>query len=359
MAPILVLCCAGDIRVATLSAYLADITARVSRAYSQNLSQLLNGYSSQLKWWVELEGSKYLDLSPLPLSSGSANARLSSLVSGDGAFLAARLGLTEVESYLLRMRSKEWGLAKKLLWEAITLTCPRLGEASFLALGTQSGFYSVDSSKDVFKFLDLYSASTQEIDLLVSWLAGENFLLGNNSPDVTSPQGLEPFFVANPWTKSREGKSVLVIHPFTDTIRTQYEHKTAVILRRKSILPEFQLRTIKVPITLNRGSHWKLKNFDKSWFINLSTIQALMERDEFDIAIVGAGAYGLPLGTFAKKIGRKAVVMGGATKLLFGIRGRRWEGREQYARLMNSHWVRPQESETSPKQLQIEGGAYW
>ena len=46
---------------------------------------------------------------------------------------------------------------------------------------------------------------------------------------------------------------------------------------------------------------------------------------DFEIAIIGAGAYGLPLGAFIKKIGRQAIHLGGATQILFGVRRARWE----------------------------------
>lgn len=89
-------------------------------------------------------------------------------------------------------------------------------------------------------------------------------------------------------------------------------------------------------IILNCGSHWKHKNFDKSWFFNLLTMQALRERDEVDAPIIGARAYGLPLGFSTKKTWRKAVVLGRASQSLSGTSGGRWESREKSVQLMNS-----------------------
>jgi hypothetical protein len=35
---------------------------------------------------------------------------------------------------------------------------------------------------------------------------------------------------------------------------------------------------------------------------------------EFDVALIGAGAYGLPLAACVKRLGKKAIHMGGVTK---------------------------------------------
>ena len=47
--------------------------------------------------------------------------------------------------------------------------------------------------------------------------------------------------------------------------------------------------------------------------------------------------------------------MGGATQLLFGIKGKRWDDMGIY----NGYWVRPDETER-PKGLEkVEEGCYW
>ena len=40
----------------------------------------------------------------------------------------------------------------------------------------------------------------------------------------------------------------------------------------------------------------------------------------FDIALIGCGAYGFPLAAFVKGIGKKAVHIGGPLQLFFGIK---------------------------------------
>jgi hypothetical protein len=58
-------------------------------------------------------------------------------------------------------------------------------------------------------------------------------------------------------------------------------------------------------------------------------------------------------------MGKKGVHLGGATQLLFGIRGKRWDDDPDLQPLYNEHWVRPH-SEEVPKDFQtLEKGAYW
>ena len=50
-----------------------------------------------------------------------------------------------------------------------------------------------------------------------------------------------------------------------------------------------------------------------------------MDAADYDVAIVGAGAYSLPLAAHARDTGHAAIQMSGATQLLFGIKGKRWD----------------------------------
>ena len=77
------------------------------------------------------------------------------------------------------------------------------------------------------------------------------------------------------------------------------------------------------------------------------------------MALLGCGAYGLPLAAAIKGMGRPVLQLGGALQLLFGIRGRRWEAMPPFAALMNEHWVRPLPEETPVAADKVDGGCYW
>ena len=76
-------------------------------------------------------------------------------------------------------------------------------------------------------------------------------------------------------------------------------------------------------------------------------------------AILGAGAYGFPLGARLKQQGKQAIHLGGSTQILFGIKGRRWDKRPNVAKHYNEHWVYPLEHE-KPQNVEAAGvTAYW
>jgi hypothetical protein len=84
-----------------------------------------------------------------------------------------------------------------------------------------------------------------------------------------------------------------------------------------------------------------------------------MDAVDYDVCIIGAGAYGLPLGAHAKLRGKVAIHMGGATQILFGIKGRRWDHHEVIGRLYRDSWVRPRPSEIPRAAGSVEDGCYW
>jgi len=80
---------------------------------------------------------------------------------------------------------------------------------------------------------------------------------------------------------------------------------------------------------------------------------------QFDVAIVGAGAYSIPVLAHAKLLGKFAIHLGGAVQILFGIKGRRWDSHEIGSRFYNNYWSRPLEEETPKNTAIIEDSCYW
>lgn len=156
-----------------------------------------------------------------------------------------------------------------------------------------------------------------------------------------------------PWTISLRGKKVLVVHPFKKTIEAQFARREEVSGVRE-VLPSFHLSVIKPPISLGseygKGEPWK------------TSFQELVEtvlQADFEVAIIGAGGFGAPLAHAVSAAGRKAIHTAGATQLMFGIRGKRWDRDSQLARVFDSTWVRPIEDDLSPEIKALDGtGAY-
>ncbi|HEY4111801.1 hypothetical protein [Puia sp.] len=217
-----------------------------------------------------------------------------------------------------------------------------------------AGFFPV-TEEMLGRFSELMLADLKNVDILGSWLKDEIFFreqLGGAKRVML--EDLEPFFVERPWTAALRGKKVLVVHPFEETIRQQYLRKDQLF--DNGLLPEFELHTVKAALTL-AGERSKYNN----WFEALEQMKGEIAAQDYDICILGCGAYGLPLAAFVKSCGKKAIHLGGVTQLLFGIKGRRWENYivYPYENLYNDYWVRPGSAE-KPKNAQVvEGACYW
>lgn len=91
-----------------------------------------------------------------------------------------------------------------------------------------------------------------------------------------------------------------------------------------------------------------------------------LSKRDFDVCILGCGAYGFPLAAHVKRMGKQAMHTGGITQVLFGITGNRWETEEKYLKVFpyiptykNEYWVRPSSADTPPNAVGIEGACYW
>ena len=164
---------------------------------------------------------------------------------------------------------------------------------------------------------------------------------------------MEPYDYAQPWSRALAGKKVLVIHPFAKTIEAQYQ-KREHLWENPDVLPEFELHTIKAVQTIAGEK----SEFD-TWFDALHYMEQQMDAIDYDVAIIGCGAYGFSLAAHAKHMGKKAVHLGGATQILFGVKGKRWDDMPAVNKFYNEQWVYPSAEETPKHKERVEGGCYW
>jgi hypothetical protein len=149
------------------------------------------------------------------------------------------------------------------------------------------------------------------------------------------------------------GLKVLVVHPFVDSIRHQYSRRSELFADQR-VLPGFELDLLKPPQTL-APAFCKFS----SWLQAMDHLDAQVLERSFDVALIGCGAYGLPLAAAIKRSGRQAIHLGGALQLLFGIRGRRWDAFPQFQKLFTAAWRRPSADEVPISAENVEGGCYW
>ena len=155
------------------------------------------------------------------------------------------------------------------------------------------------------------------------------------------------------WAWCLEGKKVLVIHPFTDTIRNQYENHRERIFPGTNALPHFDLKCVKAVQTIAGTKDERFKD----WFEALDYMTEEAKKQDFDVALIGCGAYGFQLASRIKRMGKVAIHMGGSLQTLFGIKGSRWD--VQYSSMYNDAWVYPSDEETPDGVEKVEGGCYW
>lgn len=274
-------------------------------------------------------------------------------------WLCGRLGTPESNA-LLNLLEIGWSNSSQLL--------PKLKAA---ALGLRSSWDPnviavLENNVGVFparieiaeKFCRFYEIDLSQLDMVGYWggVPGESFILGRYAPHATCfPAAvLEPYLSeTSPWSKALEGRKVLVIHPFTKTIASQYQRR-AQIFPGTDILPDFRLSLIKAVQSLAGAP-----THHKNWFEALESMTSQMEAIDFEVCLVGAGAYSLPLCAHAKRLGKVAIYVGGALQILFGIKGKRWDGMPHINKFYNNAWARPSEGERIKEGAKIEGGCYW
>ena len=207
------------------------------------------------------------------------------------------------------------------------------------------------------RFCRTYAESLTHLDVLAAWFNWkENAMRQRFAPKatLTALRALEPYYHDQPWSQQLAGKRVLVVSPFAESIRAQYRRRQEVWRAKPVVLPDFDLRTLRVPLSacLNTAEY-------PDWFTALDALRRQMASIQFDVAIVGAGAWSIPFVAYAKSLGAWAIHLGGATQILFGIKGNAWKNHPQIAAFFNEAWIRPSASETPQGIQQIENGRYW
>lgn len=258
-------------------------------------------------------------------------------------FMAARFGSVELRCMIEREK-----IQNDLLLD--------YSEKTYRSMHHNAGFFPAEGCA-FDGFADVMKRSSQEVDLLGVWYNNlENYYIDTYMKEATLTRigALEPYFFERPWSRALKGKKVLVIHPFVESIQEQYSRRE-LLFENQDVLPEFQLLCYKAPQTVEGEDISQYQ----SWFEVLDKMHGDISAMEYDVAILGCGAYGFPLAAMIKKDGKQAIHMGGATQILFGIKGKRWDEHPVISKLYNEYWIRPGKQEQTNKHDQIENGCYW
>lgn len=294
-----------------------------------------------------------------------ANEILFRELQSDKPCMISRFGSVEIGivSNYLSVHSKESLLSQCYSYITDNTALPWWDELFFKSMRNNAGIFP-ENIDILERFSERYLQDTPLIDVLGSFNYTEKFMPLRSDVKYVHLECLYPFWVKHPWTLALHGKKVLVVHPFVETIKSQYNRR-GLLFENKDILPEFELLTLRA-VQSNAGSEVSFTD----WFEALKWMEDEMAKIDFDICILGCGAYGLPLAATAKRMGKKSIHMGGGSQLLFGIKGRRWDNNgyhwknlpqlyTNYSNLYNDYWVRPTLAETPKFAKKVEGACYW
>ena len=225
------------------------------------------------------------------------------------------------------------------------------------AIANNAGFFPADDN-NLSRFASEMLEIVPNIDILGIWFFESEFRIMRNFGANYKFATIDSLSIHNiqsekPWSRALKGKKVLVVHPFAETIKSQYK-KRKLLFKNKNMLPDFELITLKAVQSI---ADEKEDLPFKTWFEALDYMKDEISKIDFDIALIGCGAYGIFLADYCKQLGKKGVHLGGATQILFGITGKRWE--TEYKINTNEHWVRPSESERPRGLEKVENGCYW
>ncbi len=290
------------------------------------LLPLIDRMKDPVRYWVkerekakrEREKASHSNL----LSINEGAELIKGFLENNSSFAAGKIGLTELTALNIwqdeTVSEKRW---KKLVSE----------ERYY------GGIYPVNDNI-YSKFCEIYSSALNDMDLLALWfLQGEARALRKFSPKTkkTVIKAITPHKLEKSWTSSLVGKTVLVVSPFEKTIKQQYEKRLDIWQGKPEMLPEFNLKTLRIQ---QNAALLEMPEF-KNWVEGYECYKEKIAEIEFDVALIGAGAWSIPLAAEAKRLGKSAVHLGGDNQLLFGIMGGRWRNNPEMQEIFNDHWT--------------------
>jgi hypothetical protein len=235
-------------------------------------------------------------------------------------------------------------------------------------LELNAGIFPSDSFID---FFNLYVLSLKSADAMAEGWYEPLKIIEKDILDICNKnrtklllRNLEPYYVKPElrWTQHLAGKRVAVINSFAEICETQtYMSKAIWGEEAETLLPNstiwIPIQTYYSPRLANGRAEWP--RFIKNWSDAVDNIVQRVLQECCDIAIIGCGGIGMIIGHRLKEKGLQCIVMGGATQILFGIRGKRWETHNVISKFFNDAWVVAPEHCKPANYKLIENGCYW
>jgi len=267
------------------------------------------------------------------------------------AILAANIGSVEWDT-LRHCRVRELGCCDEAAWAVQAQNDRR-------ALEMNAGVWP--STPHFLRWwCQFYAGRARKADVMMLWhpamKACPAIATGPGAQILGGLWGQWPWLWTQPYTRFLANLTVLVIssNSYVRAIAEQYhKRRNRLFPFNPSVLPAFaKLETLAVPNPPWGGA----RNY--TWRDALAGVERKMRATRFDVVLIGAGAYGVPLGATAKEMGKAAIVLGGGLGPLFGLKGKRYDRVIEYPKFFYTDaWVRTQAPAGFVKNS--DNDAYW
>jgi len=222
------------------------------------------------------------------------------------------------------------------------------------------------SIKSILKYSELYLDAFKLCDAYFDWdktgnyiqhiALSHDFITTNFNKNKFWALSLDIFYNIhnNPWTQALNGKRLLIISPFIESMKSKLNILPEVY--GVDLFPNCEFIFLKPPQT---HAAMPSEEFDIELERFIEEIKKI--KDDFDIALCSCGGYANLVCAEIFKMNKSAIYVGGVLQMFFGIYGNRWltEKPEILRIYMNKHWSRPSENEKPEGHTNIEKGCYW
>jgi hypothetical protein len=197
----------------------------------------------------------------------------------------------------------------------------------------------------------------------------QNFLKEHEWKGIQVPlRSLEPYYVSPElrWSEVLEDQHICVVSSFTESMIQQVLKGLNKCFYPDSILPENAdyafVRTGYAPVLAQGRCSWTEASDGESITSWQEAVDYVVDRvcmTKARFVLIGCGGLGMIIAHELKNRGKICLVLGGATQILFGIKGKRWENHSFISKLFNWNWISPSADETPGGAQDVEGGCYW
>jgi hypothetical protein len=189
--------------------------------------------------------------------------------------------------------------------------------------------------------------------------------VGLTSMQRTQPAGTDPRFIESEieksfcYTKLLRGQRVLIVNPIASLLAGRANEATY-----KNVWADnaqwWRPESVQ-GLDIGSAIDGKVRDeFNNTQRLLQRYIEQLYElRETFDVALIGAGGYAIPMADEIKRMGKIAVVLGGHLQVVFGVLGRRWLDDPAWKAVINEHWIESPADLRPSDYRTTENGAYW